>query len=188
MDARIVILNGPSSVGKTTLVAELRPLLPDTFCYYASDQLADEMFRPIAPGARLRGRETFFDGFHRSIAAFASAGLDLLVEHIVEKPAWWADLNRLLLPFDVFWVGLLAPIEEVERRERIRGNRTIGEAREHFATHDYCSYDFSVHTTQPANATAVQIVTAWQDRPALLGATAATVTFAPAGDSGPSTV
>jgi chloramphenicol 3-O phosphotransferase len=83
-------------------------------------------------------------GFHQSIAAFASAGLDLLVEHIVEKASWRADLDRLLLPFDVFWVGMFAPIEELEHRERLRGNRTIGEAREHLATHEYCSYDFSV--------------------------------------------
>ena len=167
MIARIILLNGPSSVGKTTLVAELRPLIPDTFCYYASDQLAGEGFRPIAPAARLDGRETFFDGFHRSIASFASSGLDMLVEHIIEKPAWRGDLDRLLLPFDVFWVGMFAPIEEVERRERVRGNRAIGEAREHFATHDYCSYDFSVHTTQPASAIAAQVAQAWHSRSTL---------------------
>ena len=64
MTARIIILNGTSAVGKTTLVGELRPLLPDTFCYYASDQLAAEGFRPTAPDARWQGREAFFDGFH----------------------------------------------------------------------------------------------------------------------------
>jgi chloramphenicol 3-O phosphotransferase len=167
MTARIIMLNGTSSVGKTTLVAELRPLLPDTFCYYASDQLADEGFRPTAPVARLHGREAFFDGFHQSIASFASAGLDMLVEHIVEKASWRADLDRLLSPFDVFWVGMFAPIEELEQRERVRGNRTIGEAREHFATHDYCSYDFSIHTTQPANVIASQVSQAWRSRQTL---------------------
>ena len=164
MTARIIMLNGPSSVGKTTLVGELRPLLPDTFCYYASDQLAEEGFRPTAPAARWHGRETFFDGFHRSIAAFASAGLDVLVEHIVERASWHTDLNRLLLPFDVFWVGLFAPIEEIEQRERARGDRAIGEAREHLATHDHCSYDFTVGTTQPATAIAVQVAQAWHSR------------------------
>ncbi len=164
MAARIIMLNGTSAVGKTTLVAELRPLLPDTFCYYASDQLADEGFRPTAPDARWHGREAFFDGFHRSIAAFASAGLDMLVEHIVEKASWRADLDRLLLPFDVFWVGLFAPMEEVERRERARGNRTVGEAREHFGTHDHCRYDLSISTTRPAGAVAAQVTRAWHAR------------------------
>ena len=164
MAARIIILNGTAAVGKTTLVAELRPLLPHVFCYYASDQLANEGFRPAAPDARWHGREAFFDGFHRSIAAFASAGLDMLVEHIVEKASWRADLDRLLLPFDVFWVGLFAPMEEVERRERARGNRTVGEAREHFGTHDDCRYDFTISTTQPASAVAAQVTRAWRAR------------------------
>ncbi len=165
MAARIIILNGTSAVGKTTLVGALRPVLPDTFCYYASDQLADESFRPTAPDARWHGREAFFDGFHRSIAAFASAGLDMLVEHIVERASWRADLDRLLLPFDVFWVGLFAPMEEVEQRERARGNRTIGEAREHFGTHEHCSYDFTISTTQPAGIVAEQVARAWHARP-----------------------
>lgn len=164
MEARIIILNGTSAVGKTTLVGELRPLLPDTFCYCASDQLADEGFRPTAPDARWHGRGAFFDGFHRSIAAFASAGLDMLVEHIVERASWRADLDRLLLPFDVFWVGLFAPLKEVERRERARGDRTIGEAREHFGTHDYCSYHLTVSTTQPGSIVAAQVAQAWHGR------------------------
>lgn len=167
MTARIILLNGTSSVGKSTLVHELRPLLPDSFCYYASDQLADEGFRPIAPDARWQGRETFFKGFHRSIAAFASAGLDMIVEHIVEKPSWRTDLDRLLSPFDVFWIGMYAPIEELERREFARGNRTIGESREHYETHGYCTYDFSVQATQPTKKIAAQVAQAWHSRPAL---------------------
>ena len=88
----------------------------------------------------------------------------MLVEHIVEKPSWRGHLDRLLLPFDVFWVGLFAPMEEVERRERVRGNRTVGEAREHFGTHDYCPYDFTISTPQPAGAVAAQVLQAWDAR------------------------
>ena len=90
MTARIILLNGTSSVGKSTLVRELRPLLPDSFCYYASDQLADDGFRPVVPDARWQGRETFFNGFHRSIAAFASVGLDMLERF----PIGWDHLIR----------------------------------------------------------------------------------------------
>ncbi len=35
-----------------------------------------------------RRRPIFFDRFHKSIAAFASAGKNLLVEHIVELAEW----------------------------------------------------------------------------------------------------
>ncbi len=47
MPGRIVLLNGTSSAGKTTLATALRPALGPEFCYYASDQLADAGFRPL---------------------------------------------------------------------------------------------------------------------------------------------
>ncbi|MBD9593822.1 hypothetical protein IB277_12205 [Ensifer sp. ENS07] len=85
---RIIFLNGTSSAGKSTLAKALREILPEPFCYYASDQLADAGFRVLRRGMHpgMRGeRARFFDGFHRSIAAFAEAGNDLIVEHIVEE-------------------------------------------------------------------------------------------------------
>ena len=47
MNGRIVMLNGTLSSGKTTLAQALRAKLPPSFCYYASDQLADARFRPL---------------------------------------------------------------------------------------------------------------------------------------------
>ena len=44
MNGRIILLNGTSSAGKTTLARTLRTKLPPDFCYYASDQLADASF------------------------------------------------------------------------------------------------------------------------------------------------
>jgi len=95
--ARLIILNGTSSVGKTTLSLALRAILPKSFCYFASDQLADASFRPLSRNLKERAR--FFDGFHRAIAAFAHAGNDLLVEHIVEEQEWADDLAALMMPF-----------------------------------------------------------------------------------------
>ncbi|SCB48363.1 phosphotransferase-like protein [Rhizobium multihospitium] len=163
---RIIFLNGTSSAGKSTLAKALREVLPE-FCYYASDQLADAGFRALkrnaaagSPGERSR----FFDGFHRSIAAFANAGNDLIVEHIVEEQSWADHLESLLANLDVFWVGVHAPIEEVERRERERGNRYIGEARYHLKTHNYCRYDLEIDTTRPLDTLVALIVEEWEKR------------------------
>ncbi|MDO9414731.1 chloramphenicol phosphotransferase CPT family protein [Pararhizobium sp.] len=165
---RIIFLNGTSSAGKTTLAHALRKVLEDPFCYFASDQLADAGFRTIkrrirhdpASGERRR----FFDGFHRSIAAFAAAGNDLIVEHIVEEQSWADDLTTLLSGVDVFWIGVHAPIEEIERRERERGNRQIGEARFHLKTHGFCRYDLEVDTSQPMEQVADRVMAVWESR------------------------
>jgi chloramphenicol 3-O phosphotransferase len=85
---RIILLNGTSSAGKSTLAKELRVQLEPQFHYYASDQLADAGFRPPDKDVRFKYREVFFEGFHKSMPAFAEAGLDLLVEHIVERQSW----------------------------------------------------------------------------------------------------
>jgi chloramphenicol 3-O phosphotransferase len=161
---RIIFLNGTSSSGKTTLVHALRPKLPASFCYYASDQLADAAFRPIDPSARATGREMFFAGFHRSIPALASSGLDLLIEHIIEKQAWADELIDLLRGLDVFWVGVHVDQEILAERERQRGDRTIGEALYHLRTHDFCRYDIEVDSTQPLENVTQEIVQAWERR------------------------
>lgn len=163
---RIILLNGTSSSGKSTLAKALRTALPEPFCYYASDQLADAGFRTIKRDARRHGfeRARFFDGFHRSILSFAEAGNDLLVEHIVEEESWAQSLHRLLAPLDVFWVGVHAPVAELERRELQRSDRRVGEAVFHLKTHDYCTYDLTVDTSEPEEVTVERIVTAWRNR------------------------
>jgi chloramphenicol 3-O phosphotransferase len=164
MAARIILLNGTSSAGKSTLAAALRPLLPETFCYYASDQLADARFRPLTEPARWEGREAFFSGFHRSIAAFAEAGLDLLIEHIVEQASWAHQLRELLHPFDTFWVGVHVPLDVLEQRERLRGDRALGEAQEHLRTHDHCVYGMEVENVGTPAMAATQVFRAWSLR------------------------
>ncbi|MGI4733936.1 MAG: chloramphenicol phosphotransferase CPT family protein [Janthinobacterium lividum] len=166
MRSQIIILNGTSSAGKSTLAHALRPRLPLPFCYYASDQLAEAGFRPLASTlvgepAYWASRAQFFAGFHRSIAAFANAGNHLLVDHIVETAQWATELSALLAPFDVFWVGVHAPLAELTRREQLRGDRTLGEAQFHLPTHTFCHYDVEVDSTQPLATTIAQITSAW---------------------------
>lgn len=160
--ARIIILNGTSSSGKTSIAVELRKLLPDTFCYFASDQLASAGFRALKPTTEERNR--FFDGFHKSVASFADAGNDMVVEHIVEEQAWADDLGKLLVPFDTFWVGIYSSMSALREREKRRGDRIIGEAEFHLKTHNYCSYDFEVHNVSTPHDAALAIERAWVRR------------------------
>jgi len=162
----IILLNGTSSAGKSTLAQALRTKLEPQFCYYSSDQLADAGFRQLEPTVRWAERQRFFDGFHRSIPAFAGVGIDLLVEHIVEEQSWADDLAKLLAPFDTFWVGVHAPLAELERRERVRSDREIGEAAYHLKTHSFCRYDVEIDSRQPLPQNVNTIVEAWIRRTA----------------------
>ena len=131
------MLNGASSSGKSTLARQLHERLDAPFLLLSADQLIEAGVRPVRRedtgpfdwvGAV---RPRFFDGFHRAVAAFAAAGNDLLVEHVVEHLSWRADLDRLLAGSDVFWVGVHCDPHEIDRREAARGDRRPGEGRAH---------------------------------------------------------
>ena len=152
---RIILLNGACSSGKTTFCKALRKLLPLPYFHYSSDQLVDSGMLPEldrqtdnTPFSWNILRPRFFDGFHKSIAAFADSGAYLLVEHIVEYPEWFNDLVLLLSPYKVHYVGVMCPMEEMERRERLRGDRAIGEGRSHIEAgiHTWSGYDTVIDT------------------------------------------
>ena len=155
-------MNGTSSSGKSEIARALKPILPASFCYFSSDQLAEAGFRAadVSPAARLR----FFDGFHRAVGAFASVGNDLLVEHIVEEMQWATDLANMLAVYDVFWVGVHCDLALLEKREAQRGDRAIGEARFHMKTHQFQDYDFEVDGSQEACINAQMIKDTWEGR------------------------
>ena len=151
--AQIIFLNGTSSSGKTTLAKALQDVLDQPYFHLASDQLVEA---GALPGRREEGgefawaavRPRFFAGFHRSLAAYAGAGNNLVVDHVMEQAAWLRECVELLAPFEVFFVGVHCPLDELKRRERMRGDRRIGEASEHFrVVHTFSPYDFEVDTS-----------------------------------------
>jgi chloramphenicol 3-O phosphotransferase len=144
---RIIFLNGASSSGKSTLAKVMQEALPEPFLHVSSDHLvASGMLParrdpdgPFAWQSQMRPR--FFDGFHR----------------------------RLLGGLDVFLVGVHCELAEIDRRERDRGDRRIGEGRSHVETdliHTFGPYDFEVDTTHAVpGAVAASVLAAWRSRP-----------------------
>ena len=132
---RIIFLNGASSSGKSTLAKAMQQASGEPFLHVSSDHLVASGMLPVrrdpdGPFAwwdQMRPR--FFAGFHRCLPALAAAGNDLIVEHITEFRAWREDLARLLEGLDVFLGGVQCDLAEIDRRERDRGDRRIGEGR-----------------------------------------------------------
>lgn len=170
MTGKIILLNGASSSGKSTLAAALQAKLDEPFWHISIDHLiaAGVLPQPRIDSGEFQWqqmREPFFEGFHRCIPALAQAGNNLIVEHIVETEAWMLRLLALLAGRDVFFVGVHCPLDELERRERARGNRRIGEARADFATtHAFCTYDFEVDSRAQISQSVSNLTAAWTAR------------------------
>jgi chloramphenicol 3-O phosphotransferase len=166
----IILLNGASSSGKSTLARMLQAKMDRPFWHVSIDHLRDAGVLPLD---RIKKgdfewaamREAFFEGYHRSLAAYAQAGNHLIVEHIVETNAWLQRMVALSEPYDVFFVGLHCPLDELERRERRRGDRALGDARRDFScVHDHALYDLELDSTQSAQRNAERLISCWHAR------------------------
>jgi chloramphenicol 3-O phosphotransferase len=171
---RVLLLNGASSSGKSTLATALQEALDEPFLHVSSDHF-------VAAGMLPRRRDDdgpfdwwrhvrprFFAGFHRCLPALAQAGNDLIIEHVIEFHAWREELARLLADLDVFIIGVHCSLDELDRRERARGDRRIGEGRAHVTIdriHTFGPYDLEVDTTAGVSTELVNMVlTAWRHR------------------------
>jgi chloramphenicol 3-O phosphotransferase len=169
--AGIIFLHGPSSSGKSTLARAVQAKIEAPFWHYSIDHLRDS---GVLPSARIKAgdfvwrdmRENFFDGFHRSVAAFADAGNHLVVEHILDTPGWHARLAGLLHGHELLFVGLHVSLDELNRREAARGDRPAGSAEADFhSVHRGLRYDLKLDTERDAEANADAVIAAWEGRP-----------------------
>lgn len=167
---KVILLNGASSSGKSSIAGALQAHIEEPFWHFSIDHLREAGVLPLE---RIRRgdfkwplmREEFFEGFHRSLPAFASAGNNLIVEHIVETPTWMNRLVMLLSGFDVFFVGIHCPLEELERREAGRADRPMGDAARDFETiHRHAVYDLELNSLVAPDANALRLVAAWRQR------------------------
>jgi chloramphenicol 3-O phosphotransferase len=164
---RIILLNGVSSSGKSTIAVELLALLPTPFFHMAVDSFG--AMRSVSRTAELppveleRVLARTRAGFHRAVAGMAEAGNDVVMDHVFSEPWRLRDCLQLFRPYFVFFVGVQCGVEELERRERARGDRPPGQASGQIAAvHSHRSYDLVCNTENAtARECAQQIVSAW---------------------------
>ena len=166
MNGKIILVNGASSSGKSTLCRALQASSEEPFWHFSIDHFRNS---GVLPMQRIENgdfswsemRAAFFEGFHRSLPALAAAGNNLIVEHIVETDAWMCRLVRLLDSFDVFFVGLHCSLTELEARELQRGDRRPGEARRDYSiVHTFCTYDIEIDTNARPEVLSAEVLAA----------------------------
>jgi chloramphenicol 3-O phosphotransferase len=87
----------------------------------------------------------YLGGMYRAIAAFAAAGLHVIVDDVIYDERVLRLAVDILPAERVFFVGIRYPLEVTERREIERGNRARGGARTfHPHVHRHAVYDCEV--------------------------------------------
>ncbi|MGW6444658.1 chloramphenicol phosphotransferase CPT family protein [Lentzea sp. NPDC055074] len=147
----IIFLNGTSSSGKSSIAAELLRELDTPYFHLSVDafgamRAVERTLGLDGPAQQELLRRTRA-GFHRAVAGMARAGNDVVVDHVLSEPWRLQDCLTVLDGLDVVFVGVHCPPDELERRERARGDRTPGAAAAQLlSVHRHGLYDFEVDT------------------------------------------
>jgi chloramphenicol 3-O phosphotransferase len=167
---KIIIINGPSSSGKTTLALAAQKQLEIPFIRFSFDLFLDNKSLPLE---QIRNgafswdsmRPSVFHGLHQCVSALAKAGNNLIFDHIIESKFWLEDLLHAISDLDVFFVGLHCSLPELERREVERGNRRSGEARADYETvHSITSYDLELNSENRLEQNVQLLIETWKKR------------------------
>jgi chloramphenicol 3-O phosphotransferase len=149
---RIILLNGASGSGKTSIAEQLLLVLDEPWFHLPVDAINAMRSRQrtleLSPAdlelvlARTRA------GFHRAVAGMAAAGNDVIADHVLSERWRLLDCLAVFAAFDVVFVGVRCAPAELARRERLRGDREPGLAlAQHERVHAHGRYDLECDTT-----------------------------------------
>ncbi|MFE4000532.1 chloramphenicol phosphotransferase CPT family protein [Nocardioides sp. YIM B13467] len=154
-NGRIILLNGASSSGKSSIGQELLPLLEDPWFFVPVDGISGMRSTVHTrelddPGIAEMLRRTRL-GYHRAVAALASVGNDVIMDYPLSETWRLEDLLEVLDGYDVTLVEVWCSPEELERREAARGDRPAGLARSQTLVYSH-AYDIRVDSTTASPA------------------------------------
>lgn len=172
----VIILNGPSGSGKSSIQKEFQYLMmPNLWIKVGIDTLFDKPMPDInlenltfwqkenpirwitmAEDTGKNAVITLFTGeqgekvahgMNTAIAGYAKAGCNVIVDYIAYKKEWVDDLHSKLKGIKTYWVKVNIPLNVLEEREVARGTSPKGHGRSHYDTvHWDIKYDLEVNS------------------------------------------
>lgn len=179
----IIIINGCSSAGKSSIAKELqklhdKPLLhtgidrfwamvPDHYKEFGSHagegysfmQTVDNENNPVIHVQTGPFARHMDDTMPQVVKCLANYGHDVVVDEVFIRGDTIANNYATILREDtVYFVGIICDLQELERREKMRGNRCVGLARGQIdGVHTYIDYyDIVIDSTYRDAATCAQ--------------------------------
>lgn len=169
---QVIILNGGSSSGKTTLAICLQDILPSPWLRISIDTLIDAMPTSLLtsdtgiefgadgsvhPGPAFRKLEL---AWMQGIAAMAHAGARIIIDDVflsgVDSRNRW---HAALADVSILWVGVRCDAAVATERERRRGDRVTGMATlQAQMVHAGIAYDIEVDTSETSSVECAHLI------------------------------
>lgn len=173
----VIVLNGASSSGKTTLAVALQDVVDGTWLIFGIDTLISaiplkllDLHEDATIGARPRQHEVREGGISfdadgeitvgtefqrleaawlKGLASIAATGTRLILDEVfLDGAQSQARLRQSLAGRNVAWVGVMCDADVAARRERDRGDRVVGGfERQAKRVHEGVHYDLVVDTS-----------------------------------------
>ncbi|MFD5465471.1 chloramphenicol phosphotransferase CPT [Kitasatospora sp. NPDC127059] len=164
----VIVLNGGSSSGKSSIARRLQELLPEPWLHLGADTMVEALPPWLLGGGEGIGGLSDGDGtvavgpafarldaaWSAGVAAMARAGAPVLVDEVflggaASQQRWRTALAGL----DVLWVGVRCDPAVAAAREAARGDRVAGmAAAQASAVHRGVTYDLVVDTSRASVA------------------------------------
>lgn len=149
--ATVVVLDGTSSSGKTTIARAFQELmLPRVFLNFSIDSvlytLPPSLVAALERGAR-PPLPPLIPAFYACVRELASLGHDLVIDHAITSAAEADMLLTAVSSHRTVLVAVDCSLDVLAERERTRGNRRVGmAAAQHARMHRWLEYDVRVDT------------------------------------------
>ena len=172
--ATVVVLNGTSSSGKTTIARAFQELAPGLFLNFSIDSILYAL--PSSARDRITNGADFSDlnipnlvrAYYSCVRQLLDLGHDLVIDNAVTASYQAEALREAVEGHRVLMVGLDCSAEILAQRERERGDRRAGMAvAQHARIHTLLQYDLMIDSaSESAHDAAAKIAAALQSLPA----------------------
>lgn len=159
----IIILNGPSSSGKSTLAKNLQKIWHSPLYHLSYDIVEGYMTPHSYPyKSEDEAEHDFLTVMYNSAAAIAKSGRDVVIDNCLFDTQDIYEISKEILKgCDTVFVRIKISEENLVKREKERGNRAIGKAmwqNEHITPKDDSAYDLIVSTDRASEICANEIL------------------------------
>jgi len=172
MTGRVIVINGGSSSGKSTIARALQDCLAEPWLTFSVDDFVAALPRRLTEGGG--GIDIQADGtvgvgavfmeqenlWMLGIGAMVRAGAKIIIDDVfLGGPGSQGRWRAVLTDVDVRWVGVRCDPDVAEARERSRGDRVVGMARQQaLLVHDGVEYDLEVDSSEITPAAAAEAI------------------------------
>lgn len=164
----VILLNGTSSAGKTSLAQALQRRAGVPLLHASLDTFTDMfLWAAITDPDTQRACHTAGVGhFHQALAIFAQSPFGLIVDHLLLTPAWHQATFAALAGRRVHFIGVKCPPAVLLEREAARPDRRPGLALGQLErVHAGRTYDLEIDTSlAPPEACADRVLAFIQGR------------------------